>query len=512
MHKNRIFWICLFNLCGWQGLLTAQFTNDLWNEEFGDSGLEIAGFGGVTAPAAGPSATTVDGMGNVYLAGGNWTLLDGQEGQAASFAKWTEATGQWSTFGGTASAAGVYEMVVAGDGTVYVGGGWNFFIDGANLIQTQGVVMWDGSSWSGVGGGVSGGAFPGLPASVEAMVMDDDGNLYVGGTFNKAGTVDVRNVAKWDGENWSALGAGLDSRVATLAIGPDGTLYAGGVFNEGSARRIARWDGSQWQGLANGFTSGEVNSIVFDEDGNIYAGGTYSLISDPNNGANFTTANHVAVWDGSKWNALQSGLNEDVRALAFANGFLFAGGHFTATGDNQTSLSRIAVWNGVGWQPVGDGMEFLNGPSANSEPNVFHIHVINNPQDPTEKRLFAAGPFDRAGGKIANNVALLDIPGGGGFQLTVGDWVESPDIGWIYGHTSTVGFGLNHGFVSVTDAPWYFHYNGLGWVFFHGAVDNTLYWYSPDLGWLIQDFLTPWFIYNTGSEWILDNFLEPGGG
>jgi hypothetical protein len=512
MTQYRPVWICLISICIGHGFLNAQLANDLWSGEFGDSGLEIAGLGGVTAPAAGPSATTVDAAGNVYLAGGNWNLLDGSEGQGASYAKWTQATGQWEAFGGLAGAAGVFEMVVADDGTVYVGGGWNFFIDGANLIQTQGVVMWNGSNWAGVGGGVSGGAFAGLPASVEAMVMDEAGNLYVGGTFTKAGTVDARNVAMWNGESWSALGAGLDSRVATLAIGPDGTLYAGGVFNEGSVRRIARWDGSQWQGMANGFTSGEVNSITFDDDGNIYAGGTYTLISDPNNGPNFTTANHVAVWDGTQWHALQSGLNEDVRALAFANGFLFAGGHFTATGDNQTSLSSIAVWNGVEWQPVGDGMDFVNGPTASSEPVVFHLHLVKNPEDPTEKHLFAAGPFDRAGDKIANNVALLEIPAAGAFELTVGDWAETPDIGWVYGYTPTIGFGVNFGYISIADAPWYYHYNGLGWIYFQSAVGTTLYWYSPDRGWLIQDFSSPWYTYDNGTEWVWDNFVNPVSG
>ena len=59
-------------------------------------------------------------------------------------------------------------------------------------------------------------------------------DLYAGGAFTTArnsGDVPVRAnyIAKWNGSNWSALGAGMNSTVYSLAAsGSD--IYAGGTF------------------------------------------------------------------------------------------------------------------------------------------------------------------------------------------------------------------------------------------------------------------------------------------
>lgn len=481
----------------------AQFTNDGWDAEFGNPGLQIVSLQG-SIPAGGPSATTVDADGNYYLVGGGWTSLDGMQG--TGYAKWDRETGAWSLFGGTATNAGVFALGVGPDGAVYVGGQWSMFFDGAGFVQTQGIVKWDGS-WSAVGGGLSGG-FP--FASVEAITFDDEGNLYVGGTFTTAGGVPARNVAKWDGQTWSALGDGLATRVASLAFGPDGTLYAGGVFAEGSLRRIAYWDGSAWQGLSQGFTSGEVNSIVFDEDGNLYAGGTYFFISDPNSGPNFTEANGVAQWDGTQWKPMGSGFNEVVRGLVYTKGRLYAAGQFTATGDESTPLSKIAVWDEGQWKGLGDGVDLINGPSADSEPNIFHLDVSVNPDDPEDIAIIAGGPFDRAGSKESNNVALWWVTEASGILLVPDEWNQTPDIGWIFAYTESIGYGVNLGYISVADFPWIYHYT-FGWMYYHSTVNDTLYYFNSTLGWILQSFTSPWFTYDNGTEWVWDNFVQPQG-
>ena len=401
--------------------------NANWDAAFGDPGFQVAVLGAEQA-AAGPSAMATDVAGNVYCAGGNWNQLDGiPYDTPPGYAVWNRANGQWSPFGNNAGAAGVFEMVVRGT-DVYVGGQWSLFVEGSPFLQTQGVVKWNGTTWSALGSGLSEGPF-GLPASVEAMVFDAAGNLHVGGQFAKAGGQDARNVAKWNGSAWSALGAGLDSRVSTLAMGPDGTLYAGGVFAEGLLRRVAKWDGTQWQPMGAGFTSGEVAAFAFDGDGNVYAGGSFQFITDPDLGPNFIPASRVAKWNGSAWSPLGPGVNAMVRTLAFKNGFLFTGGQFTATGDGATPLAQVAAWNGADWQALGQGTSRMNGPSSAT---VFHLLVASSPSDPSNQDLILGGPFDHAGGNVANNVALWNIgssaptgprlhlvsSGGGSFNLT----------------------------------------------------------------------------------------------
>ena len=90
---------------------------------------------------------------------------------------------------------------------------------------------------SAVGGDVS------STGTVNALVVDSSGGLYVGGYFSKAGALNVANIARWDGSNWSGLGSGTESDVTTLAMAGN-NLYVGGLFWEAggvSARYIAQW-------------------------------------------------------------------------------------------------------------------------------------------------------------------------------------------------------------------------------------------------------------------------------
>lgn len=409
MNKTRI--AIIFATLSASVTTWGQLDNGNWSESFGNPGLEVSSLAG-TIPAAGPAALTQDGAGNVYLVGGAWNTLDGAAVEpGTSYAFWDRSSDQWSPFGLGAGAGGVYQLAVNSQGDVYAGGGWSFFVVGTTLMQTQGVVRWDGLVWSALGGGLSGGAGGFLPASAEALALDANDHLYVGGIFTQAGGVSARNVAKWNGESWSALGAGLDSRVGCLAFGPDGTLYAGGVFAEGRIRRVARWDGTAWQPMAAGFTSNEVKAFAFDDAGNVYAGGTFQFISDPNLGLNFTPASRVARWDGSVWTPVGSGLNDDVLALAFHNGVLYAGGRFTASGSG-TPLAGIAAWTGGDWVALGEGVHRVSAPSPGPK-EVTRMVVSVAPDEPTNSDLIIAGPFDRAGGHIANNVALWKLGGGG---------------------------------------------------------------------------------------------------
>jgi len=77
-----------------------------------------------------------------------------------------------------------------------------------------------------------------------------NGDLYVGGHFDTAGGIPVKNIAKWDGTSWSsvdvgvwgAIGGGIDGSGAFAAY--DSSLYVGGGFDTAGglpARDIAKW-------------------------------------------------------------------------------------------------------------------------------------------------------------------------------------------------------------------------------------------------------------------------------
>ncbi len=119
--------------------------------------------------------------------------------------------------------------------------------------------------------------FPGVEGQVNALVADGRGNLYVGGEFTTWGGTVAKNIARFDGRQWSPLGSGIDAPVSALAVDKSGNLYAGGDFIAAggvSASNIARWDGSRWSPLGSG-TDGSVYSLALDGSGILYVGGVF---------------------------------------------------------------------------------------------------------------------------------------------------------------------------------------------------------------------------------------------
>jgi hypothetical protein len=161
-------------------------------------------------------------------------------------------------------------------------------------------------------------------------------------------SVSAVNIARFDGNNWSPLGAGLNGTISALAV-VNGSLYAGGSFTASGAttlNRIARWNGSSWSALGNGLTgsssSAAVTAIV-GSGANLYVGGSFT-----NAGTVYLAG--VAKWDGTAWSALGSGLYNGVfnqtgqgTALALMGNDLYVGGQFTTAGDKPSIA--IGRWN-----------------------------------------------------------------------------------------------------------------------------------------------------------------------
>src|SRR5690606_35886428 len=83
--------------------------------------------------------------------------------------------------------------------------------------------------------------------------------LFVGGTFSRLLGSPTSNLARWDSELWSQVGAGVNGSVYSLEVFDDGrgaALYAGGVFASAGgipgAIGIDRCSGSEWSALRAG--------------------------------------------------------------------------------------------------------------------------------------------------------------------------------------------------------------------------------------------------------------------
>lgn len=257
----------------------------------------------------------------------------------------------------------VYSFVRDSSGTLYMGGLFSHF----GNTQLNNVAQWDGSAWQSVGGGVNGLVY-GL------AISPTTGHLFAIGNFTQAGGNPAQFVARWNGSSWSALGSGLNGGPRALTFDVSGNLYVAGTFTLAGgvpANRIAKWTGSSWSALGSGLTGGSypiANALAADSSGNIYVGGGFLQ-------AGGNPVNRIAKWDGSAWQALSTGMDNDVYALAVASdGSLYAAGTFSNAGG--VSANGIARWNGTTWSALGSGLTFSFGQGGwcitfDSKHNVY---------------------------------------------------------------------------------------------------------------------------------------------
>ena len=289
---------------------------------------------------------------------------------------------QWSDSFGLSGSDGVVQVALAdGRGNVYLGGDFTAIYN----IAANHVAKWDGQQWSALGSGTNN--------TVSALALDSHGNLYVGGSFTTAGGKTASRIAQWDGSAWSALGSGINGPVYALAVAPDDTLYAGGGFDTAGGtpvKSIAKWNGSAWSALGTGVDVASnygVRALLFS-NGALYVGGDFTT-------AGGTTVRGLARWNGSAWSGFGTGIayGSTIYALALdGSGNLYVVGDFTAI--SGVAANRIAKWNGTTWSALGTGLDGYNGGRA----------LL---WDATGK-LYVGGYFNTAGGLTSPGVAQWD--------------------------------------------------------------------------------------------------------
>jgi hypothetical protein len=202
--------------------------------------------------------------------------------------------------------------------------------------------------------------------------------------------------------------AGVDGDVnAMVAWDPDGAgpqepvVVVGGKFAVAGgvlASNIALWDGTSWHPLGSGLggdASATVYALAAITNGDLIAAGSFTT-------AGGAPAPRIARWDGTAWSPLGSGTtNNNILALAtLPDGELAAGGDFTQIAG--IPLSRIARWNGAEWFPIGAGMD----------DSVLALAVQPNGD------LVAGGSFTQAGSATVRAIA----------RWTNGAWASVGDI------------------------------------------------------------------------------------
>ena len=141
--------------------------------------------------------------------------------------------------------------------------------------------------------------YPGNTAGVASMVVDSATNtLIVGGLFDSIGSVPAKNIARWDGVNFTPIGIGFPYYLTCLAIF-NGDIYASGV--SATDFKIYKYDGISWSVFAN--PNGRVQCLKV-HNGKLYVGGSFFM----NIGA--TLLKGIGVYDGVTWSDIGGGVDD----------------------------------------------------------------------------------------------------------------------------------------------------------------------------------------------------------
>jgi hypothetical protein len=292
------------------------------------------------------SAIAVSG-GRVF-AGGNFQDAGGNA-NADFLAVWDGAS--WKPIcaaaGATFVSGNVTSLEIIGQ-TLYVGGEFQNWAGIASADYLFACNLANGASSP-----VADPAHP-FSGSVYALTADSNGTLYAGGGF-----INLENIPAADkvaylppGGTWHAMGTGAgtcncavtDFVRGLTAVGTD--VYIGtdasNIAGIPQADHVARWDGSEWHavgagsGGGNGWfsTTTSINALA-GSGSNLFVTGTFQDANgDPR-------ADHVAFFDGTTWHPLGSDgagngpWSAAGHALALVDRRLYAAGNFTSAGGDQ---------------------------------------------------------------------------------------------------------------------------------------------------------------------------------
>ena len=255
-----------------------------------------------------------------------------------------------------------------------------------------------------------------------------------------------------------------------------------------------------------------VSAIAVDGSGNVYIGGEFTAVGT-------VTASHVAMWNGSVWSSLGSGVNGSVNTLVVRGNDVYVGGSFTTAG--VVTVSNIAIWNGSAWSSPGSGV------SGGIRAGIRALAVLGND-------VFAAGLFTAAGGVVVNNIAKWDglvwsALGSGTNSLILDVEPVGSDL-YAAGTFSTAGGTEAKGLAKWNGSAWSALNDGIGYIgsIFSLAADGTDLYVGGDFSLYIDKHLTgsphgdiahniakwngsAWSILGMGTNGIVHQLAAGGG-
>lgn len=329
------------------------------------------------------------------------------------------------------------------------------------------IAKWNGIEWSNVGSGVN--YVPsgfGPDSQEEARVRtiaEFNGDIFIGGTFNRSGTSKFYNIAKLQlttNNNYEYIeiaGLGL---IQNNTITPgvvyklkviNNELYAAGNFNcvieydtdgelfvsRNNITKLVKWNSSQntWEDYTGSLIENKIPTDItfFLNDihieyadiqlnqvlprvcevykNKLYVGGQFININGFNI-INFAVTSDKTTWSsvggGFAVNNVYSGeiFSTSIQSLHVYKNELYVGGYFNRVGSNNSNIGiptpGIAKWNGFSWSSLGTrntSIIIKTIVGINKEDSDNIIESLNS-------GLYVGGSFPAMPGTLANNIAL----------------------------------------------------------------------------------------------------------
>lgn len=176
---------------------------------------------------------------------------------------------------------------------------------------------------------------------IQSTVADTINNvLYVAGKLESLNKDGIKNLAKFDGTNWSSMPNEISGDFKTMAI-VNGDLFIAGQFKIGENQTpasLVSFSSKGWQIIP---LSGEIRTL-------------YTFVDKLLIGGNFKNAeeSNFAIYDTklNKFETTNSKFNGTVNAITVHDGNIVVGGEFTLNGNsNQMYLSQIIANN---WEAI----------------------------------------------------------------------------------------------------------------------------------------------------------------
>lgn len=365
-----------------------------------------------------------DAEGNLYV-GGAFTTT--QSILCNRVAKYNISLNKWEILGDGFNSQCNALAINPLNGDLYAGGSFtqSISLDGTitilNFISKFDKVI---QKWTPIRSNVSPGSI-GTNATVNALVFDTVGNLYIGGNFTAAFGFTANRIVGYTPSNNSVFNLGVNnfitggSGVNTIAISPTtGVVYVGGSLSATtiSFTSIAAWNPATntWSALGTGGINGLngiVNVITVASDGTVYIGGFFTATSG---GLPNITLNRIAnynpttgIWSPLGGTGTSAGLNTTVASVNCitinpVNGDLYMGGSFTATNVSLTPVGRIAKYTPGDntFSPIGTGVSTVSGTGGS-----VNALLLNENSD----TLYIGGSFVFSDGLDTVNISQLNL-------------------------------------------------------------------------------------------------------